>query len=543
MKKVVAGFILLTLFNTNSFSQGTITGNFRLNTDFYDRDPSIGAINANYDANKTSANAWLQTIYTNTQWGLEAGLRYDGNMNSIIQSPNNPITFNGIGNWYIKKKIDDLDVQAGYIYEQYGSGIALRCFEERSLGIDNSIFGVKAKYKFTEAITAKVIAGVQKYRLSQFESFIKGVNIEASKEFSEKLGINSGISVVNRTLGANDRNTIDKVISSYDNSKYYFAAPYNTVVFHAYNTLRYKKITWYAEGAYKTAESIYNSNLVNYPYINKAGSSLLSSLTLAVPKFGATFQARRTDNFQFLSTTEGSNDFNLNNNRRLAFIAPINRQNSLRMPARFQVAPQELGELGFSLDVTYKWKKNIALNLSLCMIDTTNMSKPYYREAFFDVEFKKLMAGKMNLHLGVQYVYYNQIIYIGKGSKDVQSYTPFIETSYKFDRKKSIRVEVQYQQAKKDLGETVFGLVEFNVAPHFSFSVTDLYNFKPNVDNVVVANQKPHHFYSFFAAYTKNVTRLTLAYVKQLEGIVCTGGVCRVEPAFSGVRAQLTTSF
>lgn len=543
MKKGQLGFIILTFVNIICYGQGTITGNFRLNTDFYDRDPKIGAIGANYDANKSSANAWLQTIYTNKDWGLEAGLRFDGNYNSIIQDPSNPTTFNGIGNWYIKKKIDNLEVQAGYIYEQYGSGLALRCFEERSLGIDNAIIGVKAKYRISDNLVAKAIAGVQKNRLSQFGSFIKGVNLEGTKDVNEDMGINYGLSIVNRTLSADDRQAIDKVILTYPAEDGYFAAPYNTVVFHGYNTLRHGNFSWYVEGAYKTAEAIYNPLLAKNQFIYKPGTSVLTSLTYAIPKFGVTLQARRTENFQFQSTSEGSNDFNLNNNRRLAFLAPINRQNSLRMPARFQVAPQDIGEIGLSFDATYKFSKNISLNLSLCAIDSTGKTDPYYREGYFDTEIKKFLHPSLSAHFGFQYVYYNQFLYQRDGAKDVVAYTPFMEFSYKLDRKKSVRLELQYQNAEKELGQSAFALLEFNVAPHWSMSITDLYNFKPNKDYYVTQYRVPNHFYSAFVAYTKDVTRLTLAYVKQLQGIVCTGGVCRVEPAFSGIRAQLTTSF
>jgi hypothetical protein len=34
-----------------------------------------------------------------------------------------------------------------------------------------------------------------------------------------------------------------------------------------------------------------------------------------------------------------------------------------------------------------------------------------------------------------------------------------------------------------------------------------------------------------------------VSYVKQVEGIVCTGGVCRYEPAFNGVRLNLQARF
>ena len=51
------------------------------------------------------------------------------------------------------------------------------------------------------------------------------------------------------------------------------------------------------------------------------------------------------------------------------------------------------------------------------------------------------------------------------------------------------------------------------------------------------------HYYSGFVGYTDGPTVVTLAYIKQVEGVNCTGGICRVEPAFSGARLTLSTSF
>jgi hypothetical protein len=121
---------------------------------------------------------------------------------------------------------------------------------------------------------------------------------------------------------------------------------------------------------------------------------------------------------------------------------------------------------------------------------------------------------------------------------------PIIEPTYRINRKHSLRFEFQYQHAAKELGQSLFALIEYNAAPNWSFSISDLYNFSPNKQYEVVKEyQQPHHFYSIFTSYTKGATRFTLAYAKQLAGIICTGGVCRFEPAFSGMRLQVTSSF
>ena len=57
------------------------------------------------------------------------------------------------------------------------------------------------------------------------------------------------------------------------------------------------------------------------------------------------------------------------------------------------------------------------------------------------------------------------------------------------------------------------------------------------------APDKVLHYYSAFAKYSIHTTSFTLAYIKQVEGVNCSGGVCRLEPAFSGIRFTLTTNF
>ena len=56
-------------------------------------------------------------------------------------------------------------------------------------------------------------------------------------------------------------------------------------------------------------------------------------------------------------------------------------------------------------------------------------------------------------------------------------------------------------------------------------------------------SQKSNHYYNVFTSYTKGANRFSIAYVKQVDGINCSGGVCRYEPAFSGMKASITSSF
>jgi hypothetical protein len=54
---------------------------------------------------------------------------------------------------------------------------------------------------------------------------------------------------------------------------------------------------------------------------------------------------------------------------------------------------------------------------------------------------------------------------------------------------------------------------------------------------------KALHYPTLAAAYSQGANRFSLAYVKQVEGVVCTGGICRLEPAFSGFRFTVNSAF
>ena len=80
------------------------------------------------------------------QLGFDLGLRFDLFNNSNLLNPNDSYTEDGIGRWYIHKKIQKLGISVGYIYDQIGSGIIYRAYEERPLAIDNALKGIRLTY-------------------------------------------------------------------------------------------------------------------------------------------------------------------------------------------------------------------------------------------------------------------------------------------------------------------------------------------------------------------------------------------------------------
>ena len=68
----------------------------------------------------------------------------------------------GLPYYYIKGKLKNAEVTLGNYYEQFGSGFILRTYEERSLGIDNSLLGGRVVYRPFKGTQFKVLTGRQR---------------------------------------------------------------------------------------------------------------------------------------------------------------------------------------------------------------------------------------------------------------------------------------------------------------------------------------------------------------------------------------------
>ena len=75
--------------------------------------------------------------------------------------------------------------------------------------------------------------------------------------------------------------------------------------------------------------------------------------------------------------------------------------------------------------------------------------------------------------------------------------------------------------------------------------MSDMYNADPGKNSPVDEDDEKLrlHYPRFDVFYTLRSNRFSLSYIKQVEGVVCTGGICRLEPAFSGVRVSVSSTF
>lgn len=543
------------LCSANGQSEGRISGDLQTNANFFFRDSLIGAAGIpQYDRQLYGAEAWL-TLNYNIE-GFDAGIRFDFFNNSNLLNPTDSYSDQGVGRWFVSKKIEKLGITAGYIYDQIGSGIIFRAFEQRPLLIDNALYGLRLTYDINDNWKVKGFTGRQKQLFSTYQSVIKGFNAEGYLGLGEesKITLAPGLGIVNRTLDDDAMDDLIANLATYPEEDI-FIPTHNAYAFTLYNTLNFGDISWYVEGAFKTRDAMNDpfgtfsndtTGTIRNKFIFETGSVLYTSLSYSTRGFGIVANVKRTENFTFRTLPQAELNRGLVN-----FLPPMARINTYRLTTRYVPATQELGEMAIQIDARYNIKRKWNFNVNFSNISDLD-NNLLYREAYLTVGYRKGRSWK--LLGGIQHQNYNQSVFEFKPNvPNVETIAAFAELDYRINRKTSFRTEFQVMavgddtnaETKQDYGDWLFGLVELSVAPHFTFTVSDMYNVGPGKNSPVRENGEKYalHYPRVDVFYTNKGNRYSLSYVKQVEGVVCTGGICRLEPAFSGVKFAVNSTF
>ncbi len=556
---VLLGTCNLALGQSKDSDKGQFSGNLLLTYQKYVRDDSIGASTKVYKENTASADAWLFMQYRIK--GYSFILRYDAFNNSPLLDPQDAYTNHGIGFWQINKSVDKLDITMGSFYDQFGTGVLFRAYEQRQIGIDYAIQGMRLKYNINDKWAIKGFAGNQKGNIKNRFGFAKqvisGLNIEGNIDLGKdsKYGaLQVGVSAVNRTL---DRETMDRLvgtINTYDLADRFYPK-YNVYGGNAYLTYTKNNFSWTVEGNVKSKEAIMDDNTKFYL---RSGNVLYTSMSWGksgwnlgnhTASVGLNVQARHVDHFSFRTApTE-----NLLNGL-VSYLPSMTRQNTYRLLSRYNAPGQAMGEDGIQGEIEFKPRKGtqiffngsyvqtLASNGKLNTATGVKEVEKLFSENYLEVVQK---IGKHDkLKLGVQRIVYNQTRYESEPEYvPVKTFTPFGEWLHTMNQGKSLRVEWQYLNTKNDQGSFANLMIEMFVNKNLSIAVADMVNVVPHRYERMIIADKVLHYPTFFIGYTEKSTVFTLAFLKQQQGVNCSGGICREEPAFSGVRFTVSSNF
>ena len=108
-----------------------------------------------------------------------------------------------------------------------------------------------------------------------------------------------------------------------------------------------------------------------------------------------------------------------------------------------------------------------------------------------------------------------------------------IDAQYRITSKVSLRTELQYLYSEELNKDWMAGLLELNIAPQWSLYVSDMYNH----------GDTKTHYYSGGISYSNSSVRIAGSYGRNREGMICSGGVCRWQPAYTGGNLQFSLFF
>lgn len=557
MKKL--GLVLaVALMSTALYGQehfgGQLHGNFQMDGQYYIRDVAIDSAGEFYPDERFLAQGYANFIYNDGNF--TGGLRYENYQNVMLGFPAG-YRGEGITYRFLQFQNDGLDITVGNFYEQFGSGMVFRSYEERGLGYDNAMDGVRIKVNPTKGLYIKGVVGRQRYYFSKSPGVLRGIDAELN---------------VNEIWPALDSNNVRWTIGGSYMSKYQRAAdpflilPENVAAGGVRSQITKGPWAFTTEFAYKA-----NDPSADNGYIYKDGNGLIAQLSYSKGGFGVIAGVKRIDNMSFRSDRNGATIDMLIN-----YLSPTTQVHTYALPALYQYATQINGEEGASLEANYRFKRKsklggkygatLSLNYSVAQsIDKNYISSdidtlkegytsnfmergeiPYFHD--FNIKLEKKVNKRFKYTATYLNMYYNQSVLL-KGLRDdalindpssikhLNANIVVFESLYKVKRRHYLRSELQWLGTKEDRGSMAMALLEYSIAPHWFFSIQDIYNYGNPDESMRL------HYPLASVIYTAGTSRFSMSYGRQQRGIFCVGGVCRVVPPSNGLSFSLTTSF
>ena len=208
-------------------------------------------------------------VKDNIKTGKISSSRYESYLNALADF-DQEFKGNGIIYRYATYSIDNLEITAGNYYEQLGSGLIFRSYEEKGLGIDNAMDGVRLKYNPSPGIYLKTFIGKSRTHFTYSDGIFRGADTE--------IDINELFSSENKTkviLGGS-------FVSRYqERDNLVFTIPQNVSAYAGRLNLNHGGWSYYGEYAYKINDpaNVLSQSQMNYAH----GTASVSYTHLTLP--------------------------------------------------------------------------------------------------------------------------------------------------------------------------------------------------------------------------------------------------------------------
>ena len=537
LRKVGIVFLLVLLCLPASMRAqgwGRVTGSLESNSIWYLDDDVIG----------TPANPWGSNNYLKLDWTkgtLMAGLQAEYYPQALAGYPAE-LKGAGLTGLYASWNHPLVEVTAGSFFEQLGSGLVLRTWEDRELGLNNTLFGGRlAFHTASRSLGIKLFGGVPKYGLRpSAATALAGADL--SLDLLALVGAESEHSILleGSLLDRFARKVEDNVTILAQAGG--FSVPDQVISWSG--RLQYAYGGFSVKGEYVgKAPDFCTEHLPKNKeaYGLKGGNAQLLELNYANGPFSGTLTLRRLENMTtrlFLTAQSPSVANTLN------YLPSLCMQQTYMLAGLNPYVTYADGEAGFQGDLYYTFRRGTALGGKYGMklhvggswIDALpcalpDRDVPYlaYRDINIDLERAWSRQFRTILFVSIQE---NSPTH-GNGKRTDAQNVFVLDALYRFSKTASIRTELQYLYSQELTRDWMAGLVELSFAPHWSLSASDMYNH----------GSTGVHYYNVGASYSQDAFIISLNAGRSREGMVCSGGVCRWQPAYKGMCLRAQWSF
>ncbi|MDR6967614.1 hypothetical protein J2X31_001626 [Flavobacterium arsenatis] len=550
---------------------GKVFGGFESNSQWYLNDKEMGTV---HPEEPVRSNNYLFVNYNYKNW--TAGVQVEAYEPNALLNYNPKLNETNVATYFINYKTNKLDVTAGYFYEQFGSGLLLRSWEDRPLGLNNAIRGGKINYRPSDYLSFTALYGQQRTGFDISQGKIYGFNSEIILDqlFNfETSGLSVGFTYVGRDEEIDKTRIEAPKFDALTNS---FAGRVNFTHNSFYISSEYN---------YKSEDAILDvQNNISNDFV-KNGSALLFNMGYSKQGLGIDASLRRIENMGFYSeripevynptdpSQQASTSINYND-KIMNYTPALTKQHHSNLANIYVYQAQnrvdfsdpsvmKAGEIGGQIDVFYNIKKGTALGGKYGTKIAVNASNwynlkgdfsfsnpdagilPDYETEFigtgdkyfsdYNIEITKKVSDQWFTIFNYVNQYYNTK-YLGGGSL-VKTDIVNAEATYTFSNSRSIRFLGEHMWADADRKNWAGATLEYSFNSRFACYIWDIYNYG-NDDK-----EKRHHYYNIGGSYRKGASRISINYGRQRGGLVCVGGVCRFVPESTGLSLSLNTSF
>lgn len=547
-KLIFLAFAVCASYTINAQETGYFYGGLESNSQWLQTDEGINFL---APEDQFRANNYVLLNYRLDKF--TAGVQFESYLPSaLIGYDPNFDNQNGIATYYVNYRDENLDITGGYFYEQFGSGLILRSWEDRQLGLNNALKGLNVKVNLTEDIGLKAVFGKQRYGFDESEGTIQGIDADINLSNAlkiNKVDIQMGLSYVGRNQDTNGVEAIPTTVGAYGGRLDFIIGDFYAG----------------AEAIVKDPDVIANEGQIASNKLYD-GTALQVNAGYSKKGLGVNATFRRLENFSFFSDrlAEG----NIFNQQVINYVPGLTKQQDYLLTNIYVYNPQprliiesfdqRSGEVGGQIDFFYTFKKGtslggkygtkLAANFSYWggLDAEYNIENRWYKAKFigkghqlyrdFNLEVKK----KFSKNWSSVFTYQNVIIDKGVveggplGSSTIKANIAVAEATRRFEGGKAARFVAQHLWSDDDRKNWVASVLEYNFSTSLGIYVADNWNYE---------GQDKIHYYSVGGSYSKGNTRLGLNYGRQRGGLICIGGVCRFVPENTGLSANLTVSF